>query len=304
MNLPKIILSVLLISALLLAAAGCVEPDGTSICTVENQTDEAGEEQTELSSQEEYTISQVNAAIDLIEEKGETAFPDFRENNSTWFHDDFYIFVWKTNGIRVVYPPDTSGEGQDMNDLEDFNGKSIGSVFIETALSEDGKGWVDYYWPKPGETEPSLKHTFIKNTSIGNEKYLVGSGFYVDDYVYSENINEMQHFTRFGNVSLGNLLHPATTDMDLGVNYSIAHVIIKPGGSIESHLMKNPEAHYVLAGEGILYIENVSFELSEGQIVLIPANAKQSTVNTGDTDLEFLAIDQPAWAEENEEVLE
>ena len=40
---------------------------------------------------------------------------------------------------------------------------------------------VDYYWPKPDETEPSLKKTFIKRASIGNETYLVGSGFYVDE---------------------------------------------------------------------------------------------------------------------------
>ena len=181
MDYTKNILWVLLTTALLLAAAGCVEPDGTSVCVVENQTDEAEEEQTKLSSQEEYTISQVNAAIDLIEEKGELTFPDFRENNSQWFSNDSYIFVWKTDGIRVVYPPDISGEGQNMTDLKDFNGKAIGSIFIETALNEDGEGWVDYYWPKPGETEASLKRTFIKRTSIDNETYLVGSGFYVDE---------------------------------------------------------------------------------------------------------------------------
>ncbi len=177
----KTIIYVLFATMLLLTATGCVEPDGTSICVVDNQTNETEQEQTELSSQEEYTISEVNAATNLIAEKGELAFPDLRENNSIWFHNDSYIFVWKTDGIRVVYPPDISGEGQNMINLEDFNGKPIGKLFIETALSEEGEGWVDYYWPKPGETEPSLKNTFIKRASIGNETYLVGSGFYVEE---------------------------------------------------------------------------------------------------------------------------
>lgn len=178
----KIILSILLTTVLLMTAIGCVEPDGSSICIVEgNQTDEAAEEKMELTTQEEYAASQVNAAINLINEKGELAFPEFREHNSDWFHNDSYIFVWKTNGIRIVYPPDVSGEGQNMTELEDFNGKPIGSIFIETALSEEGEGWVDYYWPKPGETEPSLKNTFIKKADIGNVTYLVGSGFYVDE---------------------------------------------------------------------------------------------------------------------------
>lgn len=176
----KIILIVLLTTALLFTTIGCVEPDGSSICTVENQTDKIGEEQTELSSQEEYTISQVNAAIDLITEKGETAFPELREEDSKWYHNDSYIFIWKTNGMRVVYPPDVSGEGQNMTGLEDFNGKPIGRLFIETAQSEEGEGWVDYYWPKPDDTEPSMKHTFIKRNVVGNETYLVGSGFYVN----------------------------------------------------------------------------------------------------------------------------
>jgi mannose-6-phosphate isomerase-like protein (cupin superfamily) len=92
--------------------------------------------------------------------------------------------------------------------------------------------------------------------------------------------------------------------MDLGVDYSIAHVIIKPGDSIEAHMMMNPEAHYILAGEGILYIEDVPFELSKGQLVLVPANSKQYTVNAGEIDLEYFAIDQPAWSQENEEMLE
>ncbi|UGV41788.1 cache domain-containing protein [Methanococcoides orientis] len=170
---------ILCMATLLLVATGCVQPDDTSISEQENQTVE--EEQTGLTSQEEYTVSQVNAAIDLIGEMGELAFPELRESNSEWFHDDFYIFVWKTDGMRVVYPPDLSGEGQDMSELVDFNDKSIGQIYIDIALSEEGEGWVDYYWPKPGETEPLMKHTFIKRASIGNETYLVGSGFYVDE---------------------------------------------------------------------------------------------------------------------------
>lgn len=175
----KIIMYVLLMAVLLSSAAGCVEPEGTSICVVENQTLE--DNQADLSLQEDSTVFLVNAAIDLLEEKGELAFSDFRTENSEWFHNDSYIFVWKTDGLRVVYPPDISREGEDMSQLEDFNGEQIGRIFIETALSEDGEGWVDYYWPKPGDTEPSLKYTFIKRASTGNESYLVGSGFYVDE---------------------------------------------------------------------------------------------------------------------------
>ncbi|AKB85467.1 cache domain-containing protein [Methanococcoides methylutens] len=179
MNDLKAIIYILFTAVLLLTVAGCVQSDDTSASEQEGQTVE--EQQPALSSEEEYTVSQVNAAIDLIEERGEMAFPEFREADSEWFHDDFYIFIWRTDGLRVVYPPDLSGEGQYMSELVDFNDKPIGQIFIDTALSEEGEGWVDYYWPRPGESEASMKHTFIKRTSIGNETYLVGSGFYVEE---------------------------------------------------------------------------------------------------------------------------
>ncbi|MDW7732278.1 MAG: cache domain-containing protein, partial [Methanolobus sp.] len=161
---PKSIFAVLFTAILLLAATGCVQSGNTSVSEQDNQP--AEENQTGISAQEEYTVSRVNAAIDLMDEKGEQAFPEFRENGSKWFHNDSYVFVWQTDGLRVVYPPDPGGEGQNMSELLDVNGKPIEQLFIGTALSEEGEGWVDYYWPKPGETEASLKHTFIKRASI------------------------------------------------------------------------------------------------------------------------------------------
>jgi len=132
----------------------------------------------------------------------------------------------------------------------------------------------------------------------------VHSGFYVNDYIYTDDVEDLEHFSRFGDVFIGNLFHPAKADGDLDVNYSIAHVIIKPDKSIEPHMMKNPEVYYVLEGEGLLYIEDIPFELRKGKLVHIPANSKQHTENTGTVDLEFFAINQPSWAEENEEMVE
>ncbi|MCC7550609.1 MAG: cache domain-containing protein, partial [Methanobacterium sp.] len=103
--------------------------------------------------QKTEVVSLVDQAVQLIEEQGEAAFPELR--SSEWVHNDSYVFVWKLNGIRVVYPPDPSGEGKNMTDLVDYEGKPIGKLFIQTA--ENGSGWVEYMWPKPGETTPSLK---------------------------------------------------------------------------------------------------------------------------------------------------
>lgn len=117
----------------------------------------------------------VDQAAQLIEEKGEKAFPELR--SSSWVHNDSYVFVWKLDGIRVVYPPDVTGEGKNMTDLVDSQGKPIGKLFIQTATN--GSGWVEYMWPKPGEKAPSLKVTYIKKAQYENQSYLVGSGVYI-----------------------------------------------------------------------------------------------------------------------------
>ncbi len=122
----------------------------------------------------------VEDAVDIIEDKGEDAFPELRQEETKWFYNDTYVFVWMTNGIRVVYPPDPNSEGQNMTTLIDATGKQIGKLFIEIALSEDGEGWIDYKWPKPGEAESSNKQTYIKLATFDENSFLVGSGFYLD----------------------------------------------------------------------------------------------------------------------------
>lgn len=126
--------------------------------------------------------SLVQDAANAISINGESAFSDFRQEGSKWFHGDTYIFVWRTDGLRVVYPPDLNGEGQNMSSLIDVNGKAIGRLFIDIASSQNREGWIEYSWPKPNENTPSTKETFIKGVDFGNQTYLVGSGLYVEGF--------------------------------------------------------------------------------------------------------------------------
>ncbi len=258
-----------------------------------------------LSAQKDAVALNVREAANLVEEKGEESFPEFRENGSKWFYDNFYIFVWKLNGtraVRVVYPPDPGGEGQDVSNLTDFNGKNIGKLFIETALSESGEGWVSYEWPKLNETEPSTKYGFIKRAAFGGETYLVGSGFYVDDYLFTGNTKNCEFINATG-ISLCELMHPGRMEKDPGVNYSIAYVVVDPGEKSLQHRLSNPETYYTLEGNGTLYINDVPVTLHKGKLVLVPENEVQYIENPGNSSLLLLVIDQPAWKAENEEIM-
>ena len=95
--------------------------------------------QTDQTRKKETVRTLVLDAANLIEDKGENVFSEFRQNGTKWFYDDTYVFVWKTDGIRLVYPPDLSGEGQNMSTLVDVTGKPIGKLFIDIAVSEEVK---------------------------------------------------------------------------------------------------------------------------------------------------------------------
>lgn len=128
-----------------------------------------------INEQKDKVTSLVDSAVSEIESNGESVFPEFY--NANWYNGDSYVFVWRMDGVRVVYPPDPSDVGSDMSDLKDVNGKPIGQLFIQAA--ENGGGWVEYQWPKPGSKVPSTKLTYIKPVKYQNQTYLVGSGFYV-----------------------------------------------------------------------------------------------------------------------------
>ena len=60
-------------------------------------------------------------------------------------------------------------------DLKDKNGKYIIRDFVQVA-KEQGAGWSEYYWNKPGETKLLLKKTYIMR--IPGQDILVGCGYY------------------------------------------------------------------------------------------------------------------------------
>ncbi|NOX71759.1 MAG: cupin domain-containing protein [Candidatus Micrarchaeota archaeon] len=69
-------------------------------------------------------------------------------------------------------------------------------------------------------------------------------------------------------------------------------------------LKKSSEVYYILQGKGIMFINDETKEVRAGDAIYIPPDAVQRIKNTGDEDLIFLAIVDPAWQKEDEDVLE
>ncbi len=116
-----------------------------------------------------------------------------------------------------------------------------------------------------------------------------------------KNIQECNRFTAEDNTNICELLHPGREQIPLP--YSIAHAILKPErASLPHRLKESSEVYYILEGEGIMHIDSEEAEVMKGQAVYIPPGSWQYIQNSGNIDLEFLAIVYPFWREDDEEV--
>ncbi len=110
-----------------------------------------------------------------------------------------------------------------------------------------------------------------------------------------------EEFTAGDGTLLREILHPHRTDLE--IRYSLAHAVVKPGNESQPHKLTTSEVYYILEGAGEMHINGESSPVTPGQTVYIPPNAVQHIRNTGNADLKFLCIVDPAWQAEDEEIL-
>jgi signal transduction histidine kinase len=127
-------------------------------------------------------VSLVNAAAELIRDKGESAFDEFRAAGSRWRHGETYVFVLDPEGMMLVHA-DPSMEGKSQLELQDVNGKPIirGLIGAVTTLPDKPEGWYHYQWPVPGEILPRWKSSYVRLVQApSGKRFIVGSGMYND----------------------------------------------------------------------------------------------------------------------------
>ncbi len=119
----------------------------------------------------------VNEACALLGKKGEDAFPAFQGKDSDFIFAGTYIWIHDLNGVMRMHPIKYKLNGKNLINLSDSNGKLFFAVMNEVT-EENGSGWVDYMWPKPGEKKPSPKISFVKQVKHGDDVFVVGCGTY------------------------------------------------------------------------------------------------------------------------------
>ena len=118
----------------------------------------------------------VDRAAELVNTKGKEAFSEFRRRGSEWFSGDTYIFAYAPDGTVVLNPAFPAREGRAYHGEQDKKGKAFHDQILKVAKTK-GSGWVDYWLPKPGQTEPSQKWSYVKAVKTEGVA-VVGAGFF------------------------------------------------------------------------------------------------------------------------------
>lgn len=98
---------------------------------------------------------------------------------SSKYGKEGYFWADTTEGVSVVLLGDKTVEGTDRTGLEDVNGYKIVEEFLRIGNGSEGKGYLNYWFPKQGETKPSEKRAFVM--AYKPFGWIIGTGNYIDD---------------------------------------------------------------------------------------------------------------------------
>ncbi len=89
-----------------------------------------------------------------------------------------YFWINDMTPRVVMHPIKPELDGQDVGHVKDPNGLALFAAFVDTVRTQ-GKGYVAYQWPKPGQQASADKLSYVQGFEPWG--WVIGSGTYVDD---------------------------------------------------------------------------------------------------------------------------
>ncbi len=120
----------------------------------------------------------VGAGAAMVKAKGvEATLKAIGDPKGPFIKGDLYLFAGPLDKVTLSahpYKADTT-VGKDLSKFKDLKGDALFVKFRELA-NGPGKGWSEYWWPKPGEKKPSKKRTYIMR--VPGQNLWIGGGYY------------------------------------------------------------------------------------------------------------------------------
>ncbi|MBB4267121.1 cache domain-containing protein [Roseospira visakhapatnamensis] len=134
----------------------------------------------EPSATVDEVIAKVLEAAKFLHDKGQAGFSDFN-NSARWVWKDSYVFVFSCRDDRMIaHPLRPDLVGRPILQMEDEKGTML---FQDLCAAGEGAGggWVEYWWPRPGEAKASRKISYTQSTQVSFQPDVrVAAGIYDD----------------------------------------------------------------------------------------------------------------------------
>jgi cytochrome c len=123
----------------------------------------------------------VQQAVQDLAKSGEAGLARFSSKNATSVWKDSYTFVLSCKGgmaVGVANPVRQEPMGKPMAQILTFGPKSGEQIAADLCAAgrQPQGGWVEYNFPKPGETQATRKVSYL--LAAQGTPYVVGAGLY------------------------------------------------------------------------------------------------------------------------------
>ena len=121
----------------------------------------------------------VRRGMDMVRKSGlKATIAAAQDKNGPFSNGEWFLFMGSIEGNITIlaHPFAPYLVGTDVSTLVDIKGKAFCMKMVELA-STKGSGWMNYWWPKPEATVPSLKSTYL--SVIPGENAYVGCGVFI-----------------------------------------------------------------------------------------------------------------------------
>ncbi len=119
-----------------------------------------------------YVENAVNLIIRIGEKK---AFAKLTNPKGRWVHGNWYIYVNNFDGFVVAHL-NKKLEGKFLLGIRDVKGNAFFAELQMAAQSQNGQGWVEFWWPKANSKISVRKLGFVKK--VPGKRLWVGTGVY------------------------------------------------------------------------------------------------------------------------------
>jgi signal transduction histidine kinase len=121
----------------------------------------------------EEAQAMLERAVDAIKSDRDAALEAITAGDPQFKDRDLYVFCGGEDGAFSAHGANAQLVGQDMRALKDKADQPLGEKIYEAGV-EGEMNTVEYMWPRPGETEPSQKVSYVTKV----EDQTCGVGYY------------------------------------------------------------------------------------------------------------------------------